>query len=54
VSSAGAVATVAAGICVALVGYGIWQAWWMAALWLAAALMAALCAAHPPHPVKGK
>jgi hypothetical protein len=24
---------------VALVGYGIWQAWWMAALWLAAAFM---------------
>jgi O-antigen ligase len=37
-----ALATTASAIVVALVGYGIWQAWWMAALWLAAATVAAL------------
>ncbi|HEX2116899.1 MAG TPA: O-antigen ligase family protein [Alphaproteobacteria bacterium] len=37
-----ALAAVASAIAVALVGYGIWQGWWMAALWLAAALMAAV------------
>jgi len=52
VASAGAIATVAAGIVVALVGYGIWQAWWMAALWLAAALTAAIGPPHQPDPRK--
>jgi O-antigen ligase len=37
--NAAAIATVCSGFVVALVGYGIWQAWWMAALWLAAAFM---------------
>ncbi len=38
---ASALALVASGTLVAAVGYGIWQAWWMAALWIAAVLMAA-------------
>jgi hypothetical protein len=38
---AGALATIASGTIVAATGYGIWQAWWMAALWIAAALVAA-------------
>jgi exopolysaccharide production protein ExoQ len=37
-----ALAMTASAIVVLLVGYGIWQAWWMAALWLAAAFMATL------------
>lgn len=40
--SAAALAAVCSGLVVALVGYGIWQAWWMAALWLAAAVMASM------------
>jgi exopolysaccharide production protein ExoQ len=39
---AAALAATASASVVALVGYGIWQAWWMAALWLAAAATAAL------------
>jgi O-antigen ligase len=39
--SAAALAAVSSGLVVALVGYGIWQSWWMAALWLAAAFVAA-------------
>lgn len=36
-----ALAAIASGMLVAAVGYGIWQAWWMAVLWIAAALVAA-------------
>jgi O-antigen ligase len=43
---AAALATVCSGLVVALVGYGIWQAWWMAALWLGAAFMTATGATH--------
>ncbi|HSE80041.1 MAG TPA: O-antigen ligase family protein [Alphaproteobacteria bacterium] len=35
-------AAIAAGSLVAVTGYGIWQAWWLAGLWLAAALIAAV------------
>ncbi len=41
-AATGALALVAAAVLVAAVGYGIWQGWWMAALWLSAALMAAI------------
>lgn len=39
---AAALALVCSAVCVALVGYGIWQSWWMAVLWLAAGFMAAI------------
>lgn len=38
---AAALATIASATLVAAVGYGIWQAWWLAVLWIAAALVAA-------------
>jgi O-antigen ligase len=38
---AAAFALFASGMLIASVGYGIWQSWWMAGLWLAAGLMAA-------------
>jgi O-antigen ligase len=31
-------ASAAAGLTIALLGYGAWQAWWLSSLWLAAAL----------------
>jgi O-antigen ligase len=37
-----ALAALAAGCLVAATGYGIWQAWWLAGLWLAAAFVGAL------------
>jgi exopolysaccharide production protein ExoQ len=40
-----ALAMTASAVVVASVGYGIWQAWWMAALWLAAVFMATLAGA---------
>ncbi len=46
-----ALALVAAGASVAALGYGIWQEWWMAALWLAAAFAHALVA---PTPAAGR
>ena len=42
---AGAIALLASGSLVAGVAYGIWQGWWMALLWLAASLMAAVTGA---------
>jgi exopolysaccharide production protein ExoQ len=39
---AAALASTTAAIVVAGVGYGIWQAWWLAALWLAAGFMVAI------------
>ena len=39
---AGAIATFVAAIVVSAVGYGIWQAWWLASLWLTTALLTAL------------
>ncbi len=39
---ASALALIASGSLVAGVAYGIWQGWWMAALWLAAGFMAAI------------
>jgi hypothetical protein len=33
---------IAGGLVVAMLSYGIWQFWWMAALWLAAAFAAAI------------
>jgi O-antigen ligase len=48
IASAAARATVCSGRVVALVGYGIWQAWWMSALWLAASLMATTGALRRP------
>jgi O-antigen ligase len=43
---AGALAATAGAIVVALTGYGIWQAWWMAVLWLAAGFTAAIGASR--------
>lgn len=37
---AASLACAASAITIALLGYGIWQAWWMSTLWLAAALLA--------------
>lgn len=37
---AASLACAAAGLTIALLGYGVWQAWWMSTLWLAAALLA--------------
>ena len=37
---AASLACAAAGLTIALLGYGAWQAWWMSTLWLAAALLA--------------
>ncbi len=37
-----ALGTLTAGCLVAATGYGIWQAWWLAGLWLAAAFVGAL------------
>jgi hypothetical protein len=37
-AGAAALACAAAGLTIALLGYGIWQAWWMSCLWCAAAL----------------
>jgi O-antigen ligase len=39
---AGAMTTLAAALGVAAVGYGAWQAWWVASLWLTAALVAGI------------
>jgi O-antigen ligase len=39
---AAALASTTAAVVVAGVGYGIWQAWWLAALWLAAGFMVAV------------
>jgi O-antigen ligase len=36
---AASLACAAAGLIIALLGYGAWQAWWMSTLWLAAALL---------------
>lgn len=41
-AQAAALALFASAALIAAVGFGIWQAWWMAALWLVAALMAAI------------
>jgi O-antigen ligase len=38
---AGALAWAAAGLTVAMLSFGIWQAWWLATLWLTATLYAA-------------
>ena len=35
---AASLACAAAGLTIALLGYGVWQAWWMSTMWLAAAL----------------
>jgi O-antigen ligase len=46
---AAAIALLAGGSLVASVAYGIWQGWWMAALWLAAGFMSVLTVrATPP------
>ena len=37
---AASLACAAVGLTIALLGYGVWQAWWMSTLWLAAALLA--------------
>lgn len=43
-------ALVACGAVMVMVGYGIWQAWWMSALWLAAILAASVAGdAHGPR-----
>jgi O-antigen ligase len=47
-ASAAALAATCSGLVVALVGYGIWQAWWLAALWLAAGFMAVTGAVRRP------
>jgi O-antigen ligase len=36
---AASLACAAAGLVIALLGYGVWQAWWMSTMWLAAALL---------------
>lgn len=46
-----ALATTICALVVALVGYGIWQAWWMAALWLAASAVAAVGAPRRLAPI---
>lgn len=49
---AAALAAVTAAVAIAAVGYGIWQGWWMCALWLAAATMATVAPKrdHVPQP----
>ena len=37
---AASLACARSGLTIALLGYGVWQAWWMSTLWLAAALLA--------------
>ncbi len=43
-------ATVAASLAVASIGYGIWQGWWMASLWLTAAIAAAVLPSDREEP----
>jgi len=43
-----ALACAAAGLTIALLGYGIWQAWWMSTLWCVAALFALSVTKAPP------
>lgn len=43
---AGAMTTIAAAMVVAAVSYGAWQAWWVASLWLTAALAARMLAGN--------
>jgi exopolysaccharide production protein ExoQ len=48
-----ALACAASGLTIALLGYGIWQAWWLSCLWLVGALVAASTRRDPirqPHP----
>lgn len=37
---AASLACATAGLTIALLGYGVWQAWWMSVMWLSAALLA--------------
>ena len=41
VAAAAGIAAVFTGLAIAGISYGIWQSWWLSALWLAAAFMAA-------------
>jgi O-antigen ligase len=45
-----ATATFAAALAIGGVAYGIWQAWWLASLWLIAALVARLAKTDEPSP----
>lgn len=48
VGKASAAGLVLSAVTVSFLSYGIWQSWWLAALWLVGAFMAALIRSPPP------
>ena len=48
VGKASAAGLVLSAVTVSFLSYGIWQSWWLAALWLVGAFMAALIRSLPP------